>query len=176
MRKLVSALLYTAFACVANAALAEDSVSDKLIWHDSPMQSSDASFVTEDGAETTLEPYHGKVLLVNFWATWCIPCREEMPALSALQDELGGDAFEVLTIATGRNPAPAIDRFFEEIGVTNLPKHNDANMRFARSMMVAGLPVTVLINRDGQEIARLTGGADWHSAEAVELIKGVIAQ
>ena len=82
----------------------------------------DAAFqLADDQGTGTLADYRGKVVLVNFWATWCAPCRKEMPGLQALQDEFGGDRFQVVTIATGRNSPDGIKRFFDEAGVTSLP-------------------------------------------------------
>jgi thiol-disulfide isomerase/thioredoxin len=113
--------------------------------------------------------------VLNFWATWCAPCRKEMPQLSELQAELGGDAFEVVTIATGRNPPQAMQRFFEEIGVDNLPLHMDPKQALAREMAVMGLPITVILNPEGQEIARMRGDADWSSDSAKAIVSALIA-
>lgn len=96
--------------------------------------------------------------------------------LSELQTELGGEDFEVVTIATGRNAPPAMKKFFEEIAVDNLPLHADPKMTLSRSMGVLGLPVTVILDRDGSEIARLQGDADWNSDSAKSILKTLIAQ
>ncbi|SMC65789.1 TlpA family protein disulfide reductase [Primorskyibacter flagellatus] len=183
MRLFRSALLYLALGLGANAALASDlSAIDalregdmkKLVFTDAKPVSANA-FQTVDGAEMTLSEYQGKWVLVNFWATWCAPCRKEMPMLSALQEEFGGDAFEVVTIATGRNPPPAMKTFFKEIGVSNLPLHRDPKQAVAREMAVLGLPITVLMNPEGQEVARLQGDADWASDSAKAIIKTLIS-
>ena len=94
--------------------------------------------------------------------------------LADLQRELGGDTFEVVTLATGRNPVPAMKKFFNEIGVDNLPLHRDPKQEIAREMAVLGLPVTVIINPDGMEIARMTGDADWSSDSAKAILANVI--
>ncbi|WP_235924179.1 TlpA family protein disulfide reductase [Pseudoroseicyclus tamaricis] len=135
---------------------------------------SDVAFTGPDGAEETLSDYEGQVVLVNFWATWCAPCREEMPTLAALQEEMGGEDFTVLTIATGRNPQPAIEGFFEEIGVEGLPVALDPQQQLARDMAVLGLPITILVDAKGREVGRLIGGADWNSPEAQALIASVM--
>lgn len=181
-RKIRSALLYTALAVLANTALAEtpdiaalrEGDMSKLTVHSEPITASDVSFETFDGSELHLSDYKGKITLVNFWATWCAPCREEMPSLSALQDELGGDDFEVVTIATGRNAPAAMERFMSDIGATNLPLHADRKQQLARSMGILGLPITVLLDRDGNEIARLQGDADWSSDSAKAIITALI--
>lgn len=130
-----------------------------------------------DPAETPhpLEDWRGKVVLLNFWATWCAPCRAEMSSLDRLEAEMGGDDFAVLTIATGRNPIPAIDRFFEEEGLQHVPKLRDPKQDFARSVGVLGLPVSVLLDREGREVARLTGDAAWDGEEAKAVIAALIA-
>jgi hypothetical protein len=96
-----------------------------------------------------------------------------MPALDRLQAALGDDRFEVITIATGRNAPAAIDRFFEETGVAHLRRFTDPGQELARRIGILGLPVTVLIGADGQEIGRLTGGAAWDGAEALALLRAV---
>ena len=97
-----------------------------------------------------------------------------MPSLDRLQRALGGEAFAVVTVASGRNPPPAIRRFFEEEGVTDLPVYLDPRQAMSRQMGVFGLPTTVLIDPEGREIGRLRGDADWAGAEALALIAALI--
>ncbi len=146
----------------------------KLNFHSAPKDTSSNTFISEDGTEVSLEDFRGKVILLNFWATWCAPCRHEMPMLSELQTQLGGDAFEVVTIATGRNMVPAMKKFFSEIEVTNLPLHRDPKQMLARDMAVLGLPATVIIDKNGKEIARLQGDADWSSENARAIVTALI--
>lgn len=146
----------------------------KLIVHKEPRPVSSRAFEDANGNAMTLADYQGKIVLLNFWATWCAPCRHEMPMLSELQTELGGDDFEVVTLSTGRGPLPAIQKFFESINVDNLPMHRDPKANLAREMAVHGLPVTVLLNRDGQEIGRLIGDAEWNSDNAKAILARVI--
>jgi len=182
MRKLLSALLYTALIGVANPGLADmDAIADlrtgdmrKLIFHSAPMDGSDVAFTHEDGSEMSLAAYEGQYVVLNFWATWCAPCRKEMPHLSALQTQMGGDAMQVVTVATGRNARPAMERFLDEIGVDNLPLHTDARQALARSMGVLGLPATIILNPQGQEIARMQGEADWSSDSAIAIMQALI--
>ncbi|MEO8530633.1 MAG: TlpA disulfide reductase family protein [Deltaproteobacteria bacterium] len=140
-----------------------------------PAAAGAAEFSDAEGGTHALADYAGKVVLVNFWATWCAPCRKEMPGLDALQAEFGGDDFVVLPIATGRNELPGIRRFFEETGVTSLPILLDPKMALSREMGVMALPVTVILNREGQEIGRLMGDADWSSDSAKKIIAALIA-
>jgi thiol-disulfide isomerase/thioredoxin len=177
-----SALLYTALVMGANTAAAAEpdwqaaraGGLDKLVVAETPAPVSAVTFTDRDGGEHSLADWQGKVVLLNFWATWCAPCREEMPALNNLQAELGGEDFEVVTIATGRNAVERIDAFFAETGVENLPVLLDPRQQLARDMAVVGLPVTVLIDRDGNELARYMGDAEWDSEAAKTLMRELI--
>ncbi|MEM7295363.1 MAG: TlpA disulfide reductase family protein [Pseudomonadota bacterium] len=182
MRKiLLLAALYTALAGLANArdyaALADLREGDmrKLLFHETPRDVSDAGFVTVDDAPLSLAEWEGKYVVLNFWATWCAPCRHEMPMLAELQAEFQGEAFEVLTIATGRNKVAGMRRFFAEIGVDNLPLHRDPKQALAREMGVLGLPVTLILNPKGEEIARMQGDATWNSDSAKAIVSALLA-
>ena len=182
MKILSAIVLYTGLALGANAALADTAALEalregdikKLVFHSEPKAVSQTAFQTVSGGAGTLADYQGKVVVLNFWATWCAPCREEMPMLSDLQTELGGESFEVVTIATGRNPPPAMKTFFDEIGVDNLPLHRDPKSKIAREMGVLGLPITVVLDREGQEIARLQGDAHWNTDSAMAILRALI--
>ena len=180
-RTLRSAVLYLAAALGANAAPAQDLSAHLtgemrgLVIHDAPVAAPGLPYRRADGTEGALSDYAGQHVVLNFWATWCAPCREEMPSLQALQTELGGEAFAVVTLATGRNPPQAIRRFFEETGVTDLPQYRDIDQQIAREMGIFGLPITVILNPEGQEIARLRGDAHWDSPEAIALIEALLA-
>ncbi|WP_300516864.1 TlpA disulfide reductase family protein [Aliiroseovarius sp.] len=178
-----SVLLYTALVLGANAAVAESDTlqalregsMQKLRFHSTPKPASTAVFTDPEGGEHRLAEYRGQVVVVNFWATWCAPCRKEMPALDALQRELGGEDFQVVTIATGRNKLPAIRAFFDEAGVSALPILLDPRQKLARDMGVLGLPATVLLNREGEEVARMVGDADWNSDSAKAILRSLMA-
>ena len=169
--------LYLALMMPANAEGLDQVVLEgdmrKLSLAGTPEDLPEIVMETPEGEEVRLSDYAGTPVILNFWATWCAPCREEMPALDAVQAERSG-AIEVVTLATGRNPVTGIERFFEEEGIEDLPILLDKNSAIARSMAVLGLPVTVLIDAEGREVGRLTGGADWASPEAAAVIDALI--
>ncbi len=183
MRWFTFLVLYTALALGANAALAgtaelealRDGSMKKLMFATEPAAAPDTAFTDAAGAERRLSDWRGKLVLVNFWATWCAPCREELPALDALNRDFGGADFEVLTIATGRNPLPAITRLFGEVGVEGLPILLDPKQALAREMGVFGLPVSVILDREGREIARMSGDAEWNGDSARAIVAALIA-
>ena len=184
MRLLRSLVFYTALALGANAAFADIAALEalregslkKLDFHSTAIAVPTTEFVSIDGESRQLSDYQGQYVLLNFWATWCAPCRKEMPQLAALQEEYGGDYFQVVTIATGRNPPPAIKKFFAKLGVSNLPMHRDPKQQLAREMGVSGLPVVMLIDPEGKEIGRLTGPAEWDSESAKAIVAAMIAE
>jgi thiol-disulfide isomerase/thioredoxin len=141
-----------------------------------PRRLPELKFVNADGKPVTLADFRGKVTLLNLWATWCVPCRKEMPALDALEGKLGGKDFTVLAINldTGARDKPR--KFLNEIGVKHLAYFEDPTTdvfqdlkRYGRSII--GLPATVLIGRDGCELGVLPGPAEWSSEDALKLIR-----
>lgn len=184
MRIIRSAVLYTALALGANAAVAEGAIAPELLTGDmqklvpatdEPIPLPALELVDATDVPQDLSDRQGKVLLINFWATWCAPCRKELASLDRLQAALGGEDFEVVTIATGPNPVPAIEKFFADEGIKQLPILRDPNQSAARAMGVLGLPVTVLIGRDGAEAGRLVGDAEWDSDAAKAVVAALIA-
>ncbi|MEM8690245.1 MAG: TlpA disulfide reductase family protein [Pseudomonadota bacterium] len=186
MKYLVAAAVYLAVSLSSIPAIAGDYADviglregsmKKLIFHTAPQAVSNASFeLADERGKATLEDYQGKYVLLNFWATWCAPCRKEMPMLSELQSQFGGDDFEVLTIATGRNSPAGIRKFLTETNITNLPRHQDPKQQLASQMGVFGLPITVILDPEGREIARMRGDADWASTSAKSIIDALIVK
>lgn len=184
-RALRVAVLYVALALGANPVLGETPDRDtllelrqgdmrKLKILKEPQKLPTVLLQDMQGGEHEMVELQGKYVLLNFWATWCAPCRKEMPALDALQKDLSGNDFEVVLVAVGRNPTPAIKKFFTKAKIENLQTWRDPTQQLAGLMGVFGLPVTVLLNPDGLEIARMQGDADWHSPDAVEFLKRVL--
>jgi thiol-disulfide isomerase/thioredoxin len=135
------------------------------------------AFNGPDGAPTTLDAFKGKALLVNIWATWCVPCRSEMPALDRLQKAVGSERFEVVAINVDTSRLERPKAFLDEIGVKNLKFYADPkgeiffNLRQGGELL--GLPTTFLVDSAGCEIGRLSGPATWDSPEALALVQSV---
>lgn len=136
----------------------------------------DAAFQDGDGKPLKLSDWKGRVVLVNLWATWCAPCRKEMPDLATLQKELGSDQFEVVAISVDRKGAEASAAFLKETGAANLKLYVEPSTRIVTDFQSPGLPATILIDRQGHEIGRLLGPAHWASPEAIALIKAALAE
>jgi thiol-disulfide isomerase/thioredoxin len=172
VRKLLG-VLYTALLLGANPVAADvaalrDGDMKKLALHEAPVDLPQVVLLDASDGEHLLAAYKGKWVVLNFWATWCAPCRHEMPSLDRLQVALPEIA--VVPVATGRNAVPGIERFFAEENITNLPILRDPKSELARAMGVLGLPVTVILNPEGQEVARLIGDAEWDSASAKAIL------
>ncbi|WP_425093168.1 TlpA family protein disulfide reductase [Tropicimonas sp. S265A] len=181
MRFLVTAVLYLGLSLGANAdTFALETLRDgemkKLQFHAEPVPASDIPFVTDEDVEKTLEAYEGKIVVLNFWATWCGPCRREMPSLDRLNQAFPEEDFAVVTLATGRNSVHGIKTFFADEGVETLTEYRDSkDMAIAKDMDVPGLPVTVILNREGDEIARLLGDAEWDTPSAKAIVSALLA-
>lgn len=174
LRKIVLAVLYTAFACGANAGALDGLLQGdmkKLAVHETPTDLPEAVLLDASDAESSMADYKGKWVVLNFWATWCAPCRLEMPSLSRLQAAMPDIA--VVPVATGRNDVSQIAKFYAEAEVTNLPVLRDPKSGLARAMGVMGLPVTIILNPEGQEVARLIGDAAWDGPEALAVLRAL---
>ncbi len=139
--------------------------------HPDPKPIAEASFTDRQGNRLTLADFRGRVILLNLWATWCGPCRTEMPGLDRLQAEFGGDDFQVLALAVDRGGMDKVLDFFAEIGLKHLTPYLDKSIKSLRTLRAFGLPTTVLIDRDGSEVGRLIGPAEWDSGEAKALLR-----
>ena len=142
--------------------------------HESPRPLPKIQFENGQGEAMSLADFRGKVVLLNSWATWCAPCRREMPTLERLQAELGGPEFEVVALSLDRKGLPAVKEFYEELGLQELATYVDESGAAQRALSVLGLPTTLLLDRDGNEIGRLLGPTEWDSPEMVSFIRGYV--
>ena len=136
-----------------------------------PRPLGEIAFTDADGAPLTLADKRGKLVLLNLWATWCPPCVREMPSLDRLEVALGGTDFEVVALSVDRSGAAVVLPFLEKLGVGALEIYLDTSSRVLRTLGINGLPTTILIDRDGSEVGRVVGPAEWDSDEAVALIR-----
>jgi len=143
-----------------------------------PFRVPDLAFKDAEGHERTLKDWRGRTVLLNLWATWCVPCRKEMPALDALQSDLGGPKFEVVAINIDtRDPAKPL-AFLKDIGVTHLTYYADPSAKVFQELKLAGkafgMPTTLIVDRSGCEIGEMAGPAEWASADGVKLVSALL--
>ena len=146
----------------------------KLVLHDEALPPIDQTFRDSDGDEVRFADFGGKVVLVNLWATWCAPCRAEMPSIDRLAADMAGEDLAVVALSTDSFGVERIRSFFDEIGVEHLPVYQDKRSEVARAAGAMGLPITLILDREGNEIARLTGDAEWDSPEAKAFLSRLI--
>jgi thiol-disulfide isomerase/thioredoxin len=174
----IGAFLYVVFSAMdsgqsgAFSSYAKGEMSSFRTLNDTPAQPNIA-YVGVDESEVFLADYRGQIILVNFWATWCAPCVEEMPALNNLQHELGGDDFQVVTISLDRS-FDLITEFYARMELDALPMIQDATMSSPSQIRALGLPVTILYDRGSVEIGRVPTPAEWDSEDAKRLIRAAV--
>ena len=147
----------------------------KLVYAEQPKPLPEVTFTDDGGAARSLADWKGKVILLNLWATWCAPCKQEMPSLNHLQSQLGGADFAVVPISLDRTGPDVPRKFLTRNNLTNLPLLLDATGGMAGKVGAIGLPASLILDREGREIARLLGPAEWDSAPAQEVIRAAIA-
>ena len=140
-----------------------------------PREMPSLRFSDGQGTPTSLAAFHGRLVLLNVWATWCPPCREEMPTLDRLQATLGSPDFEVVALSIDQGGVPAVQAFFARTGIWHLRQYVDTFGDATSSLGVGGIPLTLLIDRDGREIGRKLGPAEWDHPQMVQLIRDYLA-
>lgn len=144
--------------------------SRSFVIHDAPQPLPEIAFEGGYGQALTLANFNGKTVLLNIWATWCVPCREEMPTLDALEAQLGGPGFEVVPLSVDRAGSAVVRRFYTEIGIQHLKLYIDASMQASFNLAAVGLPTTLLIDAEGRELGRLVGPAEWDTPEMIAFL------
>ena len=132
-----------------------------LVIYDKPKEYKDVFFKNRLNEETNLIKYEGKLLLMNFWATWCEPCKEEMPSLDKLSVDINFNNLVILPINIGQEKINKIKEFYIKTNIENLDIFYDTDVRLAKKFLLRGLPTTLIINKDGGEIARVVGSIDF---------------
>ena len=134
------------------------------------------TFTDASGKQRSLSEWRGRVVLVNLWATWCAPCRKEMPSLAELEAKLGSKDFEIVAISLDRKGAEAAAPFLKETGAANLALYLDPTAASLDQLRAMGLPASILVDRQGNEIGRMLGPAEWSSPEAIALVRAALAE
>lgn len=159
------------------APLAEGEVA-ALTMATAPLRLPDLAFEDGEGKPKKLSDWRGKTVLLNLWATWCVPCRKEMPALEALQTRLGGSDFEVVAVNIDTRDPDKPKTFLKEANLTRLGYFTDQKAKVFQDLKgigrALGMPTSVLVDAQGCEIATIAGPAEWASDDAVRLIKAAV--
>jgi thiol-disulfide isomerase/thioredoxin len=174
MKWLALAMFATGLAAAGPVEAADAPPSFAML--EAPKLLPDVHFEDDAGQPHALAEFHGKVVLLNIWATWCLPCRKEMPTLDRLQAALGGPEFEVVALSIDRRGVGTVRPFFDEVAIRHLAIRIDASGKALRDLGALGLPTTILVDRQGQELGRLMGPAEWDTPEMVAFLKGAVAQ
>ena len=144
-----------------------------------PLKVPDLAFMDATGKPLSLASFHGRTVLLNLWATWCVPCRKEMPTLDALQGKLGSKDFQVVAVNIDTRDPNKPKKFLKDIGVKKLTYYADPSAKAFQDLKVIGrafgMPTTMLIDPKGCEIGTIAGPADWASPDAVKLIKAALS-
>ena len=149
---------------------------ENFITHMQPKTLPEMALQKADGSPTDLTAHRGDWLVVNFWATWCAPCRKEMPQLDALAKRYQGRGVKVIALSVDRGGAEKPEKFLHELGVAHLPRLYDPSYKAARAAALIGLPTTLLVSPDGNEIGRLAGEANWDTPDVHVLLDYYLAQ
>lgn len=176
LRPLVASLLLTALSIAFAPVASAQEATKTFIMHSAPKPLASISFADEQGQKRSLSEFKGKVVVLNIWATWCVPCREEMPTLDRLQAALGGADFEVMPLSVDRGGLDIVSKFFAEIGVNRLSKYTDTSGQVLRSVNAVGLPTTLIVDRAGNEVGRVVGPVEWDAPEVVKLLRTIMAK
>ncbi|WP_192359129.1 TlpA family protein disulfide reductase [Mesorhizobium mediterraneum] len=172
--KMLALVLISALLAVTQPAAAVEPPQNFAV-HEAPVPVPEISFEDANGQPKTLADFRGKVVLLNIWATWCAPCRKEMPTLDRLQARLGGPDFEVVALSMDRAGPEIVRKLFTEIGIEHLALNIDTSGKAMFAIGTVGLPATLLIDREGKEIGRLIGPAEWDAPDMVDFIRSHIA-
>jgi thiol-disulfide isomerase/thioredoxin len=144
-----------------------------------PLKLPDLAFEDGDGKPRKLSEWRGRTVLVNLWATWCVPCRKEMPALDSLQTKLGGPKFEVVAINIDTRDSEKPKNFLKDANLTRIGNFNDQKAKVFQDLKsvgrALGMPTSVLVDGQGCEIATIAGPAEWASDDAVKLITAAVS-
>lgn len=173
--KYVTALTISLLAVFAAPSSIAQQPPGKFVVHATPQSLPSITFWDGEGKTLRIADFRGRVVLLNIWATWCGPCRHEMPTLDRLQAALGGADFEVVALSIDRAGSKVVEEFYAEIGIKHLALYIDFFGKASGILKAVGLPTTLLIDRDGREIGRLVGPAEWDTPEMLAFLRHYVS-
>ncbi len=143
---------------------------ERLIIHREPVETSGNNFQDLEQNYVSLDDFKGKVVVLNFWATWCAPCRKEMPTLDNLQGHYQSGEVEVIVVHVGPSRGNEIEEFWQEENIRNIASYVDPNLSFAGSMNAFGLPTTIILDKESREVGRLIGDEEWDQEGVIAIL------
>ena len=153
---------------LANVAVAENKLSKNIVINDELKVYDNLYFFDQDNKQINLDRYRGKLVLLNFWAIWCAPCKEEMPSLDKLKVNKKLNNIEIFPINIGNDSIEKSKEFFKDLNIKNLKLYFDPKINLARELSLRGVPTTVLVNKNGEEFARIIGIVDFEDPNIVD--------
>ena len=164
--KLFLLFIYLLFPSITSAEQIPDIKNLKI--HKDPKKITDIVFRNSEDLTVSLKDFNNKLIIINFWATWCAPCREEMPSLDILQSNKKIKNLIILPINVGKENIKKAKKFFKELEIKNLNLYYDDSVNLANNFSLIGLPTTILINKNGEEFARILGSVDFEDKKFVD--------
>jgi len=171
---LATVLLPVAFSIAAAQVPGAVGPEGLLLWKE-PRAVPELHMKDPDGSTVTLANFRGRLVLLNIWASWCVPCREEMPTLDALQAKLGGERFEVIALSIDKEGHDVVQSFYRDTGIRHLRRYVDPGATADTTVNAPGIPVTLLLDRQGRELGRRVGPADWVAPEMIDFLTEIIS-
>lgn len=166
--------LFALFPALVRRVREASSSAPQLMLSDAPRLLPDMRFTDANGASTSLAAFRGRIVLLNIWATWCPPCREEMPTLDRLQATLGGPGFEVVALSIDEGGLSVVQAFMRRAGIQHLRPYVDGSGDARAMFSSGGVPLTLLIDREGREVSRKLGPAVWDHPDVLQVIQGLV--
>ena len=162
-------ILFTFF--ITNTLANELPNLKNLVVHKNPKTYSNVIFLDNEDKEINIQNLDSQLIMLNFWATWCAPCKEEMPSLDELKGNSELDNIKIFPINIGKDSLKKSEKFFKELNIKNLNVYFDNPKTLAKALKLRGVPTTILFNKDGKEFARIIGSIDFKDVEFIEWIK-----
>ena len=160
------------FTFLITNVLADDlSVFKNIVIHKVPKTYDNVIFLDKKDQKININDFKGSLLILNFWATWCEPCKEEMPSLDNLQNNPDLNNLKIFAINIGKENIEKIDKFFLDLDIQNFESYFDPPITLAKTFSLRGIPTSILINKDGEEFARIIGSVDFDNLELVNWLK-----